>query len=154
MPGVSKVVLPDPNVNVYETAIEWAIGQGESKTFSHCRALAESAQFLDPDLEADLPRTYVLSTDGDLDEPASENLRVRVRTILGAYLVRNPAIRYGQGMNKMVSALLQSTTLSDEQVFYVFGFLLETVLVGYFELPDMYSAFRDDVRRILILLNR
>ena len=72
-------------------------------------------------IELDLKRTYP-------DEPPDvvEEKIGPLRNVLSTFLKRNPTIGYCQGMNFIVSRLLEN--LSEEQSFWVFMHIVEDML--------------------------
>ena len=86
----------------------------------------------------------------DIDRTRPEHLRPRMAKILMAYAFRNPAVGFCQGMTYLVSALLQQTWMSDEEVFMGLSVLVENINTNYYD--NSLSGIRQDLRRLEILL--
>ena len=86
----------------------------------------------------------------DVERTRPETLQPRMAKVLMAYAYRNPRVGFCQGMTYLVSALLQQTWMSDEDVFMGLSVLIENVNVNYYD--NSLSGIRADLRRLEILL--
>ena len=72
--------------------------------------------------------------DRDVVRTLPVNLQPRIERILYAYSVRNPNVGYCQGMNYLLSTILQkSETTTDEEAFDVLSLLVEEVNVNFYD---------------------
>ena len=86
----------------------------------------------------------------DVDRTRPVELRDRMVRILMAYAYRNPSVGFCQGMTYLISALLQQSWMTDEDVFKAFSVLIENVNTDYYD--NSLSGVRSDLRRLEILV--
>jgi hypothetical protein len=86
----------------------------------------------------------------DVDRTQPIYLRPRMTRVLMAYAYRNPAVGFCQGMSYIVSALVQQSWMSDEEVFMALSVLIENINQNYYD--SSLSGVRADLRRLEILL--
>ena len=99
-----------------------------------------------------IPSSFMDIIDRDVRRTKPASLRPRMTRILEAYVARNPRIGFCQGMSYLVSALLQQTWLSDEQVFNALAAYVEGVNDGYYD--DALSGVHADIRRMQVFLTK
>lgn len=95
-------------------------------------------------LEIDDSITSAIARDIERTKPA--DLHQRMARLLHAYAARNPAVGFCQGMTYIVSALLQTGWMSDEEAFDILCALIEGVNRDYYD--DGLTGLHSDLRRL------